>query len=148
MSFALKNIVIPSKAVIIGGGYVGMEMAETLRKKNYCVTILHKHNLPLHGLEDDTREMIRTQLEKNGIEFIPNVTTEGFLAGKNEVVTHVFTNKGTYEADVIIVSLGVMPNISLAANAKIRIGKRGGIITDSRQQTSVENIFAAGDCCK
>jgi NADPH-dependent 2,4-dienoyl-CoA reductase/sulfur reductase-like enzyme len=141
-----ENVI--NKAVIIGGGYVGMEMAESLRKKNYCVTILHKHHLPLRGLEEELREMVRAQLEKFGVEFIPNVTTEGFLVGKNETVTHVFTNRGTFEADIVIVSLGVEPNVMLAKPAKIRLGKSGGITTDSRQQTSVENIFVAGDCCE
>ncbi|MBS4029184.1 MAG: FAD-dependent oxidoreductase [Ignavibacteriales bacterium] len=149
--FAIKKFVDenkPKKAIIIGGGYVGMEMAETLRRLNLQVTILHQRNLPMKGLENDTREKIVEQLSANGIEFVSNVKTESFLLGKNELVSHVFTNKGTFETDLVILSLGVEPNVSLAKSAKIRIGKLGGIITDTKQMTSVENIYACGDCCE
>jgi len=149
--FAIKKFVAenkPKKAIIIGGGYVGMEMAETLRRLNLHVTILHQRNLPMRGLENDTREKIFEQLSANGIEFVSNVKTEAFLLGKNGLVSHVFTNKGTYEADIVILSLGVVPNVELARNAKIRIGKLNGIITDTKQMTSVENIYAVGDCCE
>ncbi|MBM4166562.1 MAG: hypothetical protein FJ218_06570 [Ignavibacteria bacterium] len=154
---AIKKFVdedMPKKAIIIGGGYVGMEMAETLRRRKCDVTILHQRNLPMKGLENNVREKILETLSANGVEFVSNVKTESFLLGRNgnrgksELVTHVFTNKGTFEADIVILSLGVVPNVMIAKSARIRIGKLGGIITDSKQMTSVENIFAAGDCCE
>jgi NADPH-dependent 2,4-dienoyl-CoA reductase/sulfur reductase-like enzyme len=138
----------PSKAIIIGGGYIGMEMAEALRTRNLEVTLLHRHRLPLAGLELTTREKVLEVLEKNNVHFVSNVKVEAFQKGKNDTIEYVMTNRGTYETDLVILSLGVEPNVGLAKSAKIRLGLNGAIITDERQQTNVESIYAAGDCCE
>ena len=138
----------PRKAVIIGGGYIGMEMAEALRAQKLEVTILHRYSLPMVGLERQTREGVREELEKNGVQFISNVRTEGFVVDKDRKVTHVVTTNGSYEADLVILSLGVIPNNEVARRAGIRVGISGGILTDQRQLTNVDNIYAAGDCCE
>ena len=138
----------PARAVIIGGGYVGMEMADALRKCGMEVIVLHRHALPMAGLEPATREMAKKVLEEQGVRFIPNVTTEGFLADAKQLVTHVHTSAGTFEAGLVILAMGVTPNSELARNAGIRCGVHGGILTDARQQTSLDNVFAAGDCCE
>jgi NADPH-dependent 2,4-dienoyl-CoA reductase/sulfur reductase-like enzyme len=138
----------PAKAVIIGGGYIGMEMADALRARGMEVALLHRFALPMHSLERETREEVRAVLESNGVEFVPEAATEGFVVGKEQKTTHVLTSKGSYAADLVILAIGVSPNVDLARQAGIRLGTHGGILTDSRQQTSVDNIYAAGDCCE
>ncbi|MBI5214604.1 MAG: FAD-dependent oxidoreductase [Ignavibacteriae bacterium] len=138
----------PKSAVIIGGGYVGMEMSEALRMKGLDVTVVHRHRLPMSSLEQETSERILQELEKNQVQFVSNAKIEGFQVTKESKVKFVFTNRGSYEADIVIVAIGVEPNAELAKTAKIRTGKLGGIITDERQQTNVDGIYAAGDCCE
>lgn len=138
----------PTKAVIIGGGYIGMEMAEALRTRNLEVTMLHRHRLPMAGLELSTREMVLDVLEKNNIHFVSNVRVEAMHKGSGDKIEHVLTNRGTYETDLVMLSLGVEPNVHLVKSARIRLGPTGAIATDERQQTSNESIFAAGDCCE
>ncbi len=138
----------PKRAVIIGGGYIGMEMCDALRSRDLDVTLVHLHSLPMVGLEREARERVRNQLEQHGVQFVALARTEGFVADKSRGVTHVVTNNGTFEADVVIVASGVVPNAELAKKAGIRCGASGGILTDQRQQTNLDNIFAAGDCCE
>ncbi len=138
----------PKTAVIIGGGYVGMEMCEALRLKGLEVTLIHRHRLPMSSLEQETSERILVELEKNGVQFVSNARVEGFQINKENKVKFVFTNRGSYESDLVIIAIGVEPNVELAKTAKVRIGKLGGIITDERQQTNVDGIYAAGDCCE
>ncbi len=138
----------PQRAVIIGGGYIGMEMADALRSRNIEVTILHRHSLPMVGLERETREIVRQQLEQHEVQFISQAVTEGFVVDKQQRVTHVVTTNGSFEADLVILSLGVVPNSEIAKGAGIRVGSSGGILTDQRQQTNLDNIYAAGDCCE
>jgi NADPH-dependent 2,4-dienoyl-CoA reductase/sulfur reductase-like enzyme len=138
----------PKQAVIIGGGYIGMEMSESLRALGMDVTLIHILRLPMEGLELDTRERVLIELEKNGVQFVTNAQTEAFQQDNTGKVRHVITNRGTFAADIVILSLGVSPNVRLACDAKIRLGVTGAIVTDERQQTNVDGIYAAGDCCE
>lgn len=138
----------PSAAVIIGGGYIGMEMAEALRTRGLEVTLVHKHKLPMEGLEPAARERVLEELTKNGVEFVTNARTEALVTGEGARVTHVVTNRGTFDAGIVILAVGVEPNAALARKAGIRLGPAGGILTGERQETSADDIFAAGDCCE
>ena len=138
----------PSKAVIIGGGYVGMEMCESLRTLGMDVTLIHRRHLPMAGLEQRTRERLLEELEANGVHFVTNATAEGFVQDKEGRVRNVVSKRGTFDADIVVLAVGVDPNAALARTAKIRLGAFKGIVTDERQQTSVEGIYAAGDCCE
>lgn len=138
----------PRTAVVVGGGYIGLEMSEALKARGLEVTLVHRGRLPLAGLEQETRERILDELERNGIHFVTNAKVEGLTSRKRGTVTHVLTNRGSFESDLVILSLGVEPNVTLASSARIRLGPNGGIMTDERQQTSVDSIYAAGDCCE
>jgi len=138
----------PRSAVIVGSGYIGMEMADALRSLDITVTMLHLHALPMSTLERSTQEAVRSELEEHGIRFIAHAKTEGLVVGKESKATHVVTNNGTYEADLVILALGVVPCSDLAVACGIRTGKSGGILTDQRQMTNIDNVFAAGDCCE
>ncbi len=138
----------PKNAVIIGGGYVGMEMSEALRSRGLDVTLIHRHRLPMAGLETETRERVFDELSRNGVHFVTNAKVEALTTGPRQTVEHVITNRGTFESDIVLLSLGVEPNTDLARRAKIRLGPSGGIRTDERQMTSADHVYAAGDCCE
>lgn len=137
----------PRAAIIIGGGYIGMEMAEALRGRGLAVTLVHRHRLPMAGLETATRERVLEELENHEVDFVTNARVEA-LHEVDGSIRHVITNRGTFDAGIVILSLGVEPNVKLAKSARLRLGTTGAIMTDERQQTSVEGIYAAGDCCE
>lgn len=138
----------PQNAVLIGGGYIGMEMSEALKRQGMEVTLLHRHKLPMSGLEEETRERVVEELTTNGVRFITNARVESLLQDSSGKVNHVMTNKGSFDVDIVILSLGVTPNVQLAKDAHIRLGPTGAITTDQRQQTNIDGIYAAGDCCE
>jgi NADPH-dependent 2,4-dienoyl-CoA reductase/sulfur reductase-like enzyme len=143
----------PRKAVLIGGGYIGMEMAEALTSRGIETTIHHQSELPMAGLELETRKAVADQLTRHGVHFVPNVRTESLASAqsvpsKPKRVTRVLTNKGSYDCDLVILSVGVEPNCDLAEKAGISLGLTGAIRVDEKQQTRADNIYAAGDCCE
>jgi len=138
----------PKSAVIIGAGYIGMEMAEALKTRGLDTTVVHHHRLPLSTLEQGTREHVLEELEKNGINFITNALVEGFDVSPKNQVRHILTNRGSFDADIVIEAIGIQPNTDIVRSARVRVGKSGGILTDERQRTNIENIYAAGDCCE
>ncbi len=138
----------PKTAVVIGAGYVGLEMAESLTRAGLAVTVVHKASLPLSSMEHEVRERIRSALEERGVQFHGMVKTEGFVLNREDRITHVVTSEGTFTADLVVECIGVEPETTLAAGAGVRLGTFRGILTDQRQETNIDNIFAAGDCCE
>jgi NADPH-dependent 2,4-dienoyl-CoA reductase/sulfur reductase-like enzyme len=150
-AFALKKYVTEERigsALIIGGGYIGLEMAEALVGLGLKTTMVHPSDLPLMGLERPTRVAILDQLTGHGVVFIPNQEVRSLVLGASGRVTEVITNERRITTDVVIVSIGVEPNSELAREAGIRVGTHKGILTDQRQVTSIDTIYAAGDCCE
>jgi NADPH-dependent 2,4-dienoyl-CoA reductase/sulfur reductase-like enzyme len=138
----------PRRAVVIGAGYVGVEMAEAFRMRGIEVTLLDREELPLAGMADPARAAMRDALQRNGVVFKGGETPVSLASQDGKAATHVLTPHATYPADVIVIAAGVVPNTALAQQAGIRIGRHGGILTDQWQKTSAANIFAAGDCCE
>ncbi len=137
----------PSRAVIVGGGYIGIEMADALRTRGLDVTLLHQYDLPMSGLELLTRQEVLRVLVANGVQFVGGAPPVRLLV-ERERVRRVDTAQGNHDTDLVIIAVGVEPETSLAKRAGIRLGETGGIVTDLRQQTSASDIFAAGDCCE
>ncbi len=135
-------------AAIVGGGYIGLEMAEALSGIGIKTTMLHRSDLPLTGLEMATREAIREQLKIHGVEFVPCQQVEGLTVDGTGKVTEVVTASARYAVDLVIICIGVDPNTELAQAARIRCGSRKGILTDQRQATNIDTVYAAGDCCE
>ncbi|MGB2869283.1 MAG: FAD-dependent oxidoreductase, partial [Bacteroidota bacterium] len=138
----------PKRAVVIGGGYIGMEMCEALRMNGMETTMLHRSDLPMSGLERETRAEVLSALKKGGVDFRPSQQITEFNVDQSGKVTEVRASSGTIPADLVILCLGVVPNAELATTARLRLGPNGGILTDQRQTTSIDTIFAAGDCCE
>lgn len=149
--FALRKLIDeqkPRRAVIIGGGYVGMEMAEAFVANGIETTMLHRSDLPMKGLELEARKAVAEELKANGVKFVPHSRVKALQRNSANRVTQVVASSGVFDCDVLLLSVGVEPNVELAETARLRLGPHRGIITDQRQATSIDTIFAAGDCCE
>ena len=133
--------------VIAGGGYIGLEMAESLVRLGKKVTIVELAPQILTLFDEDFAGILQQYLEKQGVKIF---TSEGIqaLKGDKGKVTHVRTEARELEADVILMSLGIRPQVGLAREAGLKIGETGAIWVDEKMETSAEGIFAAGDCAE
>jgi len=136
-----------SKAVIIGSGYTGLEAAEALSKKGIKVTLLEKEAQPMSTGEAELKEEILSLIENNGIEFIGSIDDiEPVIY--NRLVKSINLGEDYIDTDLVILSVGFSPNTFLAKQAKLELGKFGGIKVDKKLTTSNSRIFAAGDNCE
>ncbi len=136
----------PRKAVVVGAGYIGMEMAHVLTARGLQVTIIEKLPQILPGWSAETVSAVEEELDRHGVTWHTGVTLEGAEAGTDGHVAAVLTDAGRFEADLVLVAVGVRPNVELASAAGLRIGETGAIWASQHQQTSHEAIFTAGDC--
>ncbi|WP_034383236.1 FAD-dependent oxidoreductase [Deinococcus sp. YIM 77859] len=134
-----------SRACIVGGGYIGLELAEALRSRGLHVTLLEQApEVAGRMLDRPYQRRIRTELERHGVEVRCGTAVEE-LTSQDGRVTTVQTSGGPVPADVVIVAVGVQPNVELARAAGARLGKTGAIAVDPRQATGVPGVYAAGD---
>jgi len=128
----------PKRAAVIGAGYVGVEMADALRRNGLAVTVLEGDQDVLLRRDPALTAAVRKQLEQHGVELRCGVQVKAI---ETEQVAGV-------ACDLVIVSAGFKPNVELAAEAGIEIGRSGAIRVDDRMETGVRGIFAAGDCAE
>ncbi len=147
---AIKKILEdePRKAVIVGAGYIGMEMAHVFTVRGLEVTVLEKLPQLLPGWHEETVAVVEETLSGHGVDFHTGVTVEGAEAGPDGRVAAVSTDGGRYDADLVLVAAGVRPNVELAASSGLRIGDTGAIWVNQYQQTSHEAVWSAGDCAE
>lgn len=137
----------PERAVVVGGGYIGLEMAEALVVKGLDVSLVELAPQPMSGLDPDMGEWVARGVRDLGIELF---TSEPLTAIDTEGghVSAVVTANRTLPADIVILGLGTRPNVDLAEKAGIPIGPSGGIVVDQKMRTKVEGVWAAGDCAE
>jgi NADPH-dependent 2,4-dienoyl-CoA reductase/sulfur reductase-like enzyme len=136
----------PRRAVVVGGGYVGLEMAEALVRRGLEVALVDRTEQPMASTLDlDMGELVADAVRSVGVSLHLGEAVDGFEV-ENGSVRAVHTAHRSLPADIVILGLGVRPNIALAREAGIAIGKKGGIVTDARMETSVGGVWAAGDC--
>ncbi len=139
----------PRRAVVIGGGFIGLEMADAFVRRGIEVTMLHNATQPMSKLEEEGRKIVHEEILEHGVLFVPNAKIEWFGVGAKGNVVAVGTSAGTVETDIVVMAIGVVPNASLAETAGIQRGNFGGIcVSDKMKALGAENIFAAGDCCE
>jgi NADPH-dependent 2,4-dienoyl-CoA reductase/sulfur reductase-like enzyme len=138
----------PKRAVIVGGGYIGMEMAHVLTERGLAVVVLEKLPQLLPGWHRETVAVVEETLSDRGVEFHTGVTVTGAEAGGDGRVAEVHTDAGDFEADLVLVAAGIRPAIDLARSGGLRIGDTGAIWVSQQQQTSHEAVWAAGDCAE
>ena len=132
----------PKEAVVIGAGFIGLEMAENLRKRGLNVTIVEKAPHVLPPLDEEMAAFVQAELLKNGIQVITSQSATRF-EDKGQVI--VLENGQKIASDVTILSVGVQPENALAQVAGIELGLRGGILVNERYETSQPDIYAVGD---
>ena len=134
--------------VIIGAGFVGIELAEAFHKRGLKTSVVEMQDRVLgQMLDKEMADLIRKPLEKAGISLCLEEKTVGFTA-ENGIVTGVQTDKRLIPAQLVIVAVGVRPNVELAKAAGLAIGPSGCIAVNEYLQTSDENIYAGGDCAE
>jgi NADPH-dependent 2,4-dienoyl-CoA reductase/sulfur reductase-like enzyme len=134
------------RAVVVGCGYVGLEMADAMRVREMDVTVIDRNQQPMTTLDPDMGKLVGAALRGLGIDVRTVTHVEGFETDDNGHVRAVATDQGPVPADIVVLGLGVRPNAALARDAGIAIGVTGGIATDDHMATSVEGVWAAGDC--
>lgn len=133
------------RAVVIGGGFIGLEMVENLVHRGFEVTLVEMLNQVLPPVDKEHARVVEAHLEKHGVRLALGDGVAGFKPAANRAI-EVETQSGkTYPADVVILALGVRPDTTLAKMAGLVIGERGGIRVDDQMRTSDPDIFAVGD---
>jgi len=136
------------KIVIIGGSYIGLELAESFQALGKEVRLLEKMPQVMGSLDPDMAGLLEDELQQNGVVLQKDETLLGFEGDAKGRLRKAVSNRGSYEADLAVVALGVKPNSELAQNAGIKLGAGGAISVDRRLQTSAPGVFSAGDCAE
>ncbi len=134
----------PACAVIVGGGYIGLEMAEALKHRGMKVTIVELMEQVMGPVDPEMATPIHQHLQLKGVDLRLGTSVDGFSEDGNRLRVHLSTGE-TLECGLAILSVGVRPEVKLARDAGLELGERGGIKVDEHLRTSDSDIFAIGD---
>ncbi|TQK51272.1 NADPH-dependent 2,4-dienoyl-CoA reductase/sulfur reductase-like enzyme [Streptomyces sp. SLBN-118] len=135
------------RAVVVGAGYIGVEMAEALLKHGFEVTVLHRGEQPMSTLDPDMGRLVHRSMDRMGITTVAGAEVTKILTGDSGRVRAVATEDGEYPADVVVLGIGVEPETTLARAAGLPLGEYGGLLTDLAMRVrGHDNIWAGGDC--
>ncbi len=135
------------RAVVVGAGYIGVEMAEAMVKRGYEVTVVNRGKEPMATLDPDMGRLVHRAMEGMGITMVNDAEVTKLLTGDDGRVRAVATQSAEYPADVVVLGIGVRPETALARAAGLPLGNSGGLLTDrSMRVRGHENIWAGGDC--
>ena len=146
-NFIKKNK--PKTAVIVGGGYIGLEMAEALIIKGLKVTLINRNAEIMNTLDPDMGKIVNNAMTGLGVKIYLNEELSHFEATEGSVenkVTAVVTSKKTIKTDMVILGMGTRPNTAFLKDSKIKLTDKGAIKVNRQQRTNIKNIWAAGDC--
>lgn len=134
------------KVVVVGGGYIGVEVAETFHETGKDVTLIELAPRILMPFDEEITDIAMERVNKSGINLrLQEMVQE--IQG-NEFDTAVKTDKGLYEADLIVLAIGVRPATEFLKDSGIALAKNGAIIIDREMRTNIPDIYAAGDCAE
>ncbi|WP_369263151.1 FAD-dependent oxidoreductase [Streptomyces sp. R35] len=135
------------RAVVVGAGYIGVEMAEALINRGYEVTVVNRGKEPMSTLDPDMGRLVHTAMEAMGITMVDDAEVTKILTGEDGRVRAIATEDAEYPADVVVLGIGVRPETTLAKAAGLPLGDHGGLLTDLAMRVrGHENIWAGGDC--
>lgn len=144
-----KKLEISSNAVVIGGGYIGIEMLEALVRQGVYTTLIERSPYIMSLFDSEMSELIKTQLlsiSDRKFDILTSETVTEF-SGDNNGVNMVKTDKGhTIDTDMVCLCAGVIPNVELAVDANIALGSTGAIKVNKKMETNIPDIYACGDC--
>jgi len=135
------------KAVIVGGGYIGMEMCESFRKRGLEVAVIEKMDRVLGTMDKSITDVVDEKVKAEGVKLFKETSVEGFEGSKG-MVTGVRTDKGVFDADLVLLAIGARPNTKLAQEAGIELGANGAIKVDDYLRTNMPDVYAGGDCAE
>ncbi|SCE91542.1 NADPH-dependent 2,4-dienoyl-CoA reductase, sulfur reductase [Micromonospora purpureochromogenes] len=136
----------PRRAVVVGGGYIGVEMAEALVQRGLSVTLVEQGEQPMSTVDPDMAALVATAMRGLGIEIRTGVRVTG-IEERDGRVAAVVTDAGSMPTDLVVLGLGVRANTALAAAAGLPVGTTGGIRVDRRMRVpGMPDVWAAGDC--
>ena len=145
-TFKIKDYIknkVPKSAVVIGGGFIGLEMAENLKRLGLGVTIIQRGNQLLNILDSDMASFVHSKLKSQGIKILFNANVKEITNGEKLVISG--ENMPDVSTDIVIVSVGVVPESALAEKSGLALSTKGSIAVDDTMLTSDENIYAVGD---
>ncbi len=140
-----QTVTKPKRAVIIGGGFIGLEMAENLVERGLEVTLVEMLDQVLPPLDRELARYVEQRLQRFGVRLALGDGVASFQAAPDGSLDVVTKSGATYPADIVILAIGVRPETALATMAGIELGERGGIRVDEHMRTNVPGIFAVGD---
>ena len=148
---AIKEYILnerPKTGLIVGGGYIAMEMAEAFSQAGVKVTIVEKMPEILGTMDREITERVDKELERNGVGLIKSDSVVEFTAEASRMVGAVLSSGLTIDADIVLISVGIRPNSAMAREANIQLGSTGAIRVDAKMETSIPGVYAAGDCAE
>ena len=134
----------PKSAVLAGGGFIGLELAENLRELGMEVTIVQRPKQLMNPFDADMASFIHAEVRKHGVKLALGYTVEGFVE-KDGGVDVLLKDNAPLHADMVVLAIGVTPDTALAKEAGLELGIKGSIVVNDRMETSVSDIYAAGD---
>lgn len=135
------------RAVVVGAGYIGVEMAEALIRRGYEVTVVNRGPEPMSTLDPDMGRLVHESMTGMDITMVDDAEVTKILTGDDGRARAVATTSDEYPADVVVLGIGVRPETSLARSAGLPLGEHGGLLTDLAMRVrGHENIWAGGDC--
>ena len=134
----------PKSAVLAGGGFIGLELAENLRELGMDVTIVQRPKQLMNPFDADMASMIHSEMRKHGVKLALGYTVEGFEE-RNGGEDVLLKDNAPLHADMVVLAIGVTPDTALAREAGLELGIKGSIVVNDRMETSVPDIYAAGD---
>ena len=138
----------PHSAVVVGAGYIGLEMAEAFSARGLRTTLVEASDRVMGALTGRARDTVADELRARGVEVLFGERASAFEGARGRV-ERVLTESGqALEADVVSIGVGVRPEVALAVAAGIEVGESGAVRTDEQQRTSAPGVYAAGDCCE
>ena len=146
-TFRIKEFVVkekPKSAVMVGGGFIGLEVAENLRELGMEVTIVQRPKQLMNPFDADMASFIHSEVRKHGVKLALGQSVEGF-AEADGGVNVLLKDSAPLHADMVVLAIGVTPESSLAKDAGLALGMKGSILVNDRMETSVPDIYAVGD---
>ena len=134
----------PKSVVLAGGGFIGLELAENLRHLGIAVTIVQRPKQLMNPFDADMASFIHSEMRKHGVRLALGYTVEGFEEKDGGVDIRLKDNAPLH-ADMVALAIGVVPDTALAKEAGLKLGIKGSIVVNERMETSVPDIYAAGD---
>ena len=134
----------PKSVVLVGGGFIGLELAENMRELGMDVTIVQRPKQLMKPFDADMASLIHNEMRKHGVKLALGYTVEGFEESRDGIDV-LLKDTAPLRADMVVLAIGVTPETTLAKEAGLELGIKDSIVVNDRMETSVPDIYAAGD---